>query len=79
VNKVTSGAGGLLRGPDERRPTFLDLFFDLVFVFALFHLSQGLLEHLNGRGAFQTLVLLLALIPNEVSLLVQQVLNRRTR
>jgi low temperature requirement protein LtrA len=57
---VTSGAARLLQGPEERRATFLDLFLDLVFVFALFQLSQELLEHLNGRGAFQTLVLLLA-------------------
>jgi low temperature requirement protein LtrA len=52
----------LLRGPeDPRRATFLDLFFDLVFVFALFRLSQRLLSHLNGSGAYQTLVLLLAM------------------
>jgi low temperature requirement protein LtrA len=47
--------------PEElQRATFLDLFLDLVFVFALFRLSQGLLEHLSGTGAFQTVVLLLA-------------------
>jgi low temperature requirement protein LtrA len=50
-----------LRGPeDPGRSTFLELFFDLVFVFALFRLSQGLLDRLNWIGAFQTLVLLLA-------------------
>jgi low temperature requirement protein LtrA len=38
----------------------LDLFLDLVFVFALFRLSQGLLDHLSWSGGFQTLVLLLA-------------------
>jgi low temperature requirement protein LtrA len=59
---MTSRAATLLRGPeDPQRATFLDLFLDLVFVFALFRLSQGLLAHLTGRGAFQTLVLLLAL------------------
>jgi low temperature requirement protein LtrA len=58
---MTSGVARLLRGSEERRATFLDLFLDLVFVFALFQLSQELLTHLNGRGAFQTLVLLLAL------------------
>jgi low temperature requirement protein LtrA len=57
---MTGGAARLLRGSEERRATFLDLFLDLVFVFALFQLSQELLAHLNGRGAFQTLVLLLA-------------------
>jgi len=55
-------AATLLRGPeDPGRATFLELFFDLVFVFALFRLSQGLLERLNGSGAFQTVVLLLAI------------------
>ncbi|WP_233257908.1 low temperature requirement protein A [Micromonospora sp. S4605] len=57
---VTSGVGRLLREPEEQRATFLDLFFDLVFVFALFRLSHGLLNHLNWTGAFQALVLLLA-------------------
>ncbi|MEH1055990.1 low temperature requirement protein A [Micromonospora sp. CPCC 206171] len=58
---MTSGAAGLLRQPEEPRATYLELFFDLVFVFALARLSQGLLEHLSWSGAFQTLVLLLAL------------------
>jgi low temperature requirement protein LtrA len=56
------------RGPAEllrtregpQRPAFLELFFDLVFVFALAQLSHGLLTHLDWAGAFQTLVLLLA-------------------
>jgi len=52
----------LLRGPeDPERATFLDLFFDLAFVFALFRLSQGLLGRLGWSGAFQTVVLLLAM------------------
>jgi low temperature requirement protein LtrA len=55
-------AATLLRGSeDPGRPTFLELFFDLVFVFALFQLSQGLLNHLTWSAAFQTAVLLLAL------------------
>ncbi|MGK5739259.1 low temperature requirement protein A [Micromonospora sp. URMC 103] len=59
---TTSMAGELLRRPGEpQRATFLELFFDLVFVLALFRLSHGLLDHLNWSGAFQTLVLLLAL------------------
>jgi low temperature requirement protein LtrA len=57
---MTSRATLLRRPEDPRRVTFLDLFFDLVFVFALFRLSHGLQAHLNGSGAFQTLVLLLA-------------------
>ncbi|WBB67521.1 low temperature requirement protein A [Micromonospora sp. WMMD812] len=58
---MTSGAAGLLRRPEEPRATYLELFFDLVFVFVLARLSQELLEHLDWSGAFQTLVLLLAL------------------
>jgi low temperature requirement protein LtrA len=48
------------RGDGERRATFFELFFDLVYVFAITQLSHGLLEHLGVRGALQTLVLLLA-------------------
>jgi hypothetical protein len=38
----------------------LELFFDLVFVFAVSQLSHHLLEHLSWRGAAETLVLLIA-------------------
>jgi low temperature requirement protein LtrA len=58
---MASGAAALLRRPEEPRATFLELFFDLVFVLALFRLSQGLLDHLTWSDGFQTLVLLLAL------------------
>lgn len=52
---------GLLRSPgDPQRPAFLELFFDLAFVFALTQLSHGLIEDISWSGAFQTLVLLLA-------------------
>jgi low temperature requirement protein LtrA len=58
---MTSRTATPLREPeDPQRATFLDLFLDLVFVFALFRLSQGLLDHLSWSGGFQTLVLLLA-------------------
>lgn len=40
--------------------TNLELFFDLVFVFAITQLSHGLLEHLSWLGALQTLMLLFA-------------------
>jgi low temperature requirement protein LtrA len=40
--------------------TFFELFFDLVFVFAITQLSHRLLEHLTFRGALETLLLLLA-------------------
>src|SRR5688572_673911 len=45
---------------DHQRVTFIELFFDLVFVFAITQLSHGLLEHLDLRGAFETLLLLMA-------------------
>ncbi|RZU72696.1 low temperature requirement protein LtrA [Micromonospora kangleipakensis] len=55
-------AGELLRRPEvPQRATFLELFFDLAFVVALTQLSQGLADDLSWRGAFQTLVLLLAM------------------
>jgi low temperature requirement protein LtrA len=44
--------------PDEVTP--LELFFDLVFVFAVSQLSHHLREHLSWRGGAETLVLLLA-------------------
>jgi low temperature requirement protein LtrA len=54
--------GGLLRdraeGPAEVRP--IELFFDLVYVLAVTQLTHHLLEHLSVRGAFQTLLLLMA-------------------
>jgi low temperature requirement protein LtrA len=61
---VTGGeAASLLRGKPENghhRVTFVELFFDLVFVFAVTQLSHALLQHLSGLGALQTALLLLA-------------------
>lgn len=59
---TTGRLGVLLRGPEQARTAFLELFFDLVFVLAFFQLSQELLAHLSWTGAFQTLVLLLAVL-----------------
>jgi low temperature requirement protein LtrA len=42
------------------RVTFIELFFDLVYVLAITQLSHLLLDHLSVRGALQTLLLLLA-------------------
>jgi low temperature requirement protein LtrA len=42
------------------RVTYVELFFDLVFVFAVTQLSHGLLEHLTALGAIETAVLMLA-------------------
>jgi low temperature requirement protein LtrA len=44
----------------EQRATFFELFFDLVYVFAITQLSHHLLEHLSWEGAAQTAFLLLA-------------------
>ena len=44
---------------EEQRATTLELFFDLVFVFAITQLSHSLGGHLNTEGALETLFLLL--------------------
>ena len=59
---TTGRASKLLRRPEQGRAGFLELFLDLVFVLAFFRLSQVLLEHLSWTGAFQTLVLLSAVL-----------------
>src|ERR671917_1886962 len=46
------------RNGGEQRVTPLELFFDLVYVFAVTQLSHRLLEHLSLRGALETLLLL---------------------
>jgi low temperature requirement protein LtrA len=58
----SAGRAGLLRGQGERghRVTTVELFFDLVYVFAVTQLSHLLLENLTLHGAVQTLMLLLA-------------------
>jgi len=55
-------SAGPLRAPGERsrRVTAAELFFDLVYVFAVTQLSHLLLAHLTPRGAAQMLLLLLA-------------------
>ena len=60
---MLSGGGALLRGKPENghhRVTFVELFFDLVFVFAITQLSHSLLAHLSILGALQTALLLMA-------------------
>jgi low temperature requirement protein LtrA len=54
---------GLLRERAEggQRVTSMELFFDLVFVFAVTQLAHLLLGHLNALGAAQTLLILLAI------------------
>ncbi|MFG2100709.1 low temperature requirement protein A [Micromonospora echinaurantiaca] len=59
---MTTSDAKLLRSPEApRRANFLELFFDLVFVVALVQLSNELIQDLTWSGAFQTLVLLLAM------------------
>jgi low temperature requirement protein LtrA len=48
------------RSHAEARVTFVELFFDLVFVFAVTQLSHHLLEHPTPAGALETALLLLA-------------------
>ncbi len=55
---------GLLRvksGHAHHRVSFVELFFDLVFVFAVTQLSHSLIEHFSPLGAVQTLLLMLAI------------------
>jgi low temperature requirement protein LtrA len=66
---ATPWAAELLRKPGQpQRATFLELFFDLVFVFALTRVSQRLVEDVTSQRrivlteAGQTMVLLLALL-----------------
>jgi low temperature requirement protein LtrA len=47
-------------GHEHHRVTFVELFFDLVFVFAVTQLSHGLLKHLTPLGALQTGLLMVA-------------------
>ncbi|MGH6997343.1 MAG: low temperature requirement protein A, partial [Phenylobacterium sp.] len=47
-------------GHGHHRVTYIELFFDLVFVFAVTQLSHGLLHHLTPLGAFQAALLFLA-------------------
>jgi low temperature requirement protein LtrA len=58
---VSDHAGPLrTRDGGEQRVTPLELFFDLVYVFAVTKLSHLLLDHLSVRGVLETLFLLLA-------------------
>jgi low temperature requirement protein LtrA len=46
-------------GTDERHASTLELFYDLVFVFAITQVSHLLLDHLNWEGVGQSLLVLL--------------------
>jgi low temperature requirement protein LtrA len=60
---MTSKNRHLLRRRDEEegsKVTFVELFFDLVFVFAVTQLSHSLLKHFTAHGAVETALLLMA-------------------
>jgi low temperature requirement protein LtrA len=54
-------AATLLRRPDDHRVGFAELFFDLVFVFAITQISHHLLYHYNLRGALESVLLFLGI------------------
>lgn len=62
ISPRPSGSGSLLRVRDghEARVTFVELFFDLVYVFCITQLSHHLLHDLSLWGGLETLVLLFA-------------------
>jgi low temperature requirement protein LtrA len=49
------------QGEDEQRTTSLELFYDLVFVFAVTQISHHLLEHLTWEGVGQSTLLLMVI------------------
>lgn len=57
-----SGRANLVRDPHEEHVTvdFVELFFDLVYVFAITQISHSLIAHLNARGLIQATLLFLA-------------------
>jgi len=60
---IDSRSPSVLRGKPENghhRVTFVELFFDLVFVFAVTQLSHALINHLSLVGAIETALLLMA-------------------
>src|SRR5262249_34106015 len=59
---VESARTELMRDPENtQRSTFLELFFDLVFAFALTRLADGLINDLGWDDALETAILLPAL------------------
>ena len=58
--RVAARSNQLRARGGHARVTFLELFYDLVYVFAVTQLSHGLLAHLTPLGALQTGLLMLA-------------------
>ena len=48
----------------ERKTTWMELFFDLVFVFAITQVSHLLLEHLTWAGVGESVLVLLVVFPS---------------
>src|SRR5690606_27416676 len=60
---ILAARANLLRtrhGHEHGRVTYVELFFDLVFVFAVTQISHSLLEHLTPLGAARAALLLIA-------------------
>lgn len=60
---ILAARTSLLRGrgsQEDGRVAFVELFFDLVFVFAVTQISHGLLQHLTPAGVLEAALLLLA-------------------
>lgn len=60
---MTRASNSLLRvrgGHQDNKVTFVELFFDLVFVYAVTQLSHHLLHHLTTLGAIETALLMMA-------------------
>jgi low temperature requirement protein LtrA len=57
---ASNGTGSIARDPDQYEVTPVELFFDLVYAFAISQLSHFLLQHLNWMGFAQTVVLYIA-------------------
>lgn len=57
---MTQGRTGLFRRQGDTQVTPVELFFDLIFVFAITQLSHTLLEHLTPLGILQTGILFVA-------------------
>jgi low temperature requirement protein LtrA len=59
---VVPDIGYMRRGDGERRATYFELFFDLVYVFGVTQLSHYLLDDLTWSGAAETVFLLLVVV-----------------
>ncbi|WP_433114841.1 low temperature requirement protein A [Micromonospora sp. CA-246542] len=60
MSRATDGGATVPTDPSLGRPAFLELFFDLVYVFALVTLATMLADDLTATGVARALVLLLA-------------------